>query len=145
VVGAVVSGAGVSGAGVSGPGPQREAFEYAVLRAVPRVDRGEFVNVGVVLYCQGRAFLGCAVRVDPDRLRALDPQADVEAVEAALAAVHAVCTGHAAGRAAHEPLRARFGWLTAPRSTVVQAGPVHSGLTSDPAADLDRLLTRLVG
>jgi Protein of unknown function (DUF3037) len=136
----------IGGPGGAGPATAgRDPFEYAVLRAVPRVDRGECVNVGVVLYCQARDFLGCAVQLDADRVRALDPRADLAAIEAALLAVRTVCAGgNAAGRAAVEPLRARFGWLTAPRSTVVQAGPVHSGLTSDPAADLERLLTRLV-
>jgi hypothetical protein len=120
-------------------------FEYAVLRAVPRVDRGECVNVGVVLYCQARDFLGCALHLDAARLRALDAGVDVAAVQASLAGVHAVCLGDAAGvGAAGQPARVRFGWLTAPRSTVVQPGPVHAGLTTDPAADLERLLTRLV-
>ena len=120
-------------------------FEYAVLRAVPRVDRGETINVGVVLYCQARDYLGCGVHLDPQRLLALDPQADVGAVDAALAGVRAVCSGEpAAGTAATVTPRARFGWLTAPRSTVVQPGPVHPGLTSDPAAKLADLMDRLV-
>ena len=120
-------------------------FEYAVLRAVPRVDRGERVNVGVVVYCQGADYLGAAAHVDPDRLRLLDPRVDVDAVRAALDGICAVCEGSPdAGRAAEGPIRARFGQLTAPRSTVVQPGPVHGGLTGDPAAELERLLTRLV-
>jgi hypothetical protein len=131
---------------VSGAGPgDLVPFEYAVLRAVPRVDRGECVNVGVVLYCQAHDFLGCALHVDGDRIRALDASADVAAVEGVLAGIRAVCAGdEAAGRAAAGPPRARFGWLTAPRSTVVQPGPVHPGLTADPAADLERLVARLV-
>ncbi len=120
-------------------------FEYAVLQAVPRVDRGECVNVGVVVYCQGADFLDAAVHVDEDRLRMLDRAVDLEAVRAALDAVRAVCSAQAsAGAAAAGPPRARFGWLTAPRSTVVRAGPVHSGMTRDPAASLARLLDRLV-
>jgi hypothetical protein len=120
-------------------------FEYAVLRAVPRVDRGECVNVGVVLYCQGRDYLGVLQHLDQERLRVLDAQVDLDVVRAALAGVEAVCAGRAAaGRAAGGSRRERFGWLTAPRSTVVQAGPVHSGLTRDPDADLHRLLDRLV-
>jgi hypothetical protein len=120
-------------------------FEYALLRAVPRVDRGEAINVGVVLYCQARDYLGCGVHLDPRRLLALDPDADVTAVEAALGGVRAVCAGdRAAGAAATTTPRARFGWLTAPKSTVVQPGPVHSGLTSDPAAKLAALMERLV-
>ncbi|WP_088287038.1 DUF3037 domain-containing protein [Kineosporia sp. A_224] len=133
---------------LAGEGPaagERVPFEYAVLRAVPRVDRGECVNIGVVLYSQATDYLGCALHVDAARLRALDAGVDVDAVEAVLAGIRAVCHGDpAAGGAAAEPARVRFGWLTAPRSTVVQPGPVHSGLTADPAADLDRLLERLV-
>jgi hypothetical protein len=120
-------------------------FEYATLRAVPRVDRGESINVGVVLYSQAADYLGAAVHLDEDRLRLLDPAVDVESVRSALDGVCAVCAGSPdAGRAATGSRRARFGWLTAPRSTVVQPGPVHGGLTDDPAAELDRLLTRLV-
>lgn len=121
-------------------------FEYALLRAVPRVDRGECVNVGVILYCQARDFLAAAVELDPLRVRCLDPEADVDTVAAALAAVASVCTGDAdAGPAAAGPPGQRFRWLTAPRSTVLQPGPVHGGLTADPAAELDRLRRRLVG
>jgi Protein of unknown function (DUF3037) len=120
-------------------------YDYAVLRAVPRVDRGECVNVGVVLYCQGADFLGAAVELDAGRLLTLDPHVDVEGVRAALDALGAVCRGEAAtGPAAAGSRRERFGWLTAPRSTVVQAGPVHGGMTTDPPAELERLLDRLV-
>ena len=120
------------------------AFEYALVRAVPRVDRGEFVNVAVVLYCQAQDFLGCLGGLDPRRILALDPSADLDAVSAALDGICAVCEGHpAAGAAGAGSPRARFGWLTSPRSTVVQAGPVHSGVTTDPAAELARLARRL--
>jgi hypothetical protein len=120
-------------------------FEYAVLRVVPRVDRGEFVNVGVVLYCQAADFLGCVTDADPVRIGVLHPGTDLDAVAAALDAVCAVCAGRDdAGPAGAQPLKERFGWLTAPRSTVVQPGPVHPGLTGDPAAELDRLVDRLV-
>jgi Protein of unknown function (DUF3037) len=123
----------------------RQAFEYAVLRAVPRVDRGEFVNVGVVLYSQSTDFLEARTHVDPARLRALDEAVDLPALDAALAAVAAVCAGDAsAGPVAEQPAGARFRWLTAPRSTVVQAGPVHAGITEDPARELDRLSDLLV-
>jgi Protein of unknown function (DUF3037) len=126
-------------------GSTRMAFEYAVLRAVPRVDRGECVNVGVVLYCQAADYLRVLVHVDEARLRSLDPSVDVDAVRSALAGVEAVCAGDAAaGPAAAGSRRERFGWLTAPRSTVVQAGPVHSGVTHDPDGQLHRLLDRLV-
>ena len=121
-------------------------FQYVVLRCVPRVDREEFLNVGVVLYCQQADFLDCASSVDEARLAALAPGADPEAVRSALSAVTAVCRGEASARAAgRAPLGTRFGFLSAPRSTVVQPGPIHGGLTSDPAAELARLLAALVG
>ena len=121
------------------------AFEYAVLRVVPRVERGESMNAGVLLYCRARGFLGARVELDEHRLRALDPGADAEAVRAALRAVADVCSGApAAGPAGREDPGRRFRWLTAPRSTVVQPGPVHTGITADPAAELDRLLDVLV-
>jgi hypothetical protein len=125
--------------------PDPVPFEYALLRAVPRVDRGERLNVGVVLYCRAADFLGCAVHLDADRLRCLSPTIDLAAVAAALHGVRSVCAGDPdAGPAGREPLRVRFGWVTAPRSTVVQPSPVHPGLTCDPSASLDRLLDRLV-
>ena len=121
-------------------------FQYVVLRCVPRVDREEFVNVGVVLYCQQADFLDCASRVDEQRVSALAPGADLGAVRSALAAVGAVCRGESsAGAAGQAPLGTRFGFLSAPRSTVVQPGPIHGGLTDDPAAQLRRLLETLVG
>jgi hypothetical protein len=117
-------------------------FEYAVLRVVPRIERGESINGGVVVYCRDLDYLGARVHLDADRLRALDPGADVEAVAAALQSVAGTCEG--AGRAAGEDIGRRFRWLVAPRSTVVQAGPVHTGLTTDPAAETERLLRLLV-
>ena len=132
-------------------------YQYVALRCVPRVDREEFVNVGVVLYCQAEDFLGSASLVDEARLRALDAGVDVEAVRHALEAVEQVCRGEAhvdfgvGSRATAYGVRegrddpsSRFGFLRAPRSTVVQPGPVHGGLTDDPAAELQRLLERLV-
>ena len=120
-------------------------FQYVVLRCVPRVDREEFVNVGVVLYCQQTDFLDCASRVDEARLAALAPGVDVEAVRSALSAVTAVCRGEASAQAAgRAPIGTRFGFLSAPRSTVVQPGPIHGGLTGDPAAELARLLRALI-
>ncbi|TYB43383.1 DUF3037 domain-containing protein [Actinomadura chibensis] len=124
---------------------QPTVFEYAVLRVVPRVERGEAMNVGVVVYCRALDYLGCRVHLDEPRLLALDPSLDMEGVRAALKGVDAVCCGgERAGQAAAEPPGARFRWLTAPRSTIVQPGPVHAGLTDDPAAELDRLLDLLV-
>jgi Protein of unknown function (DUF3037) len=122
------------------------AYEYVVLRCVPRVDREEFVNVGVVLHCQKADFLDVVWHVDPDRLLALDSRVDVAQVFESLAFIDAVCAAHpTAGAPAAEPLSQRFGFLKAPRSTVLQPGPVHGGVTSDPARQLERLLEQLVG
>ncbi|HET7474444.1 MAG TPA: DUF3037 domain-containing protein [Dermatophilaceae bacterium] len=121
-------------------------YQYVVLRCVPRVDRDEFVNVGVVLYSQAAEYLDARFRVDPQRLRALAPEVDLESVDRALQTVCAVCRGDRSPGLPELPrLGMRFGWLSAPRSTVVQPGPVHGGLAADPAAELDRLLARLVG
>jgi hypothetical protein len=124
---------------------ERHGFEYAVLRVVPRVDRGEMINAGVLLYCRPLRFLAARVALDPGRVMALDPAADIEGIERALAAVVQVCDQQsAAGSAGQQDIGRRFRWLTAPRSTVVQPGPVHTGLTSDPEAEADRLLAALV-
>jgi hypothetical protein len=120
-------------------------FQYVVLRCVPRVDREEFVNVAVVLYCQQADYLGCAGHVDEHRVAALAPELDVAAVRSALDAVAAVCRGDdSAGAAGKAPLGTRFGFLSAPRSTVVQPGPIHGGLTDDPESRLQQLLDALV-
>ncbi|MFE3327923.1 DUF3037 domain-containing protein [Streptomyces sp. NPDC059176] len=124
---------------------RRDVFEYALLRVVPRVERGEYVNAGVVLYCRARSFVAARTHLDEAKLRALDPQADVLGVRAALQAVEGVCRGgQDAGQAARDDAGRRFRWLIAPRSTVVQPGPVHTGLTADPEAEVERLLDVLV-
>ena len=121
------------------------AYQYVVLRCVPRVDREEFVNVGVVLYCQATDYLDVAWHVDRERLRAFDPQLDLDQVCEALTFVEGVCAGdERGGAAAGKPLSQRFGFLKAPRSTVLQPGPVHGGVTDDPARQLEHLLARLV-
>jgi hypothetical protein len=123
----------------------RMPYQYVVLRCVPRVDREEFVNVGVVTYCQEAEYLEAACHVDEERLRGLSASIDLTAVRHALAFVEGVCRGDAAlGDPARGDLGTRFGFLKAPRSTVVQPGPVHGGLTDDPAAELQRLLGVLV-
>ncbi|GAA4740414.1 DUF3037 domain-containing protein [Modestobacter marinus] len=123
----------------------RDTFEYAVLRVVPRVERGESLNAGVLVYCRQRDYLGSRVHLDAERLRALDPTADPVAIAAALQAAADVCSAAVgAGAAGREALGSRFRWLTAPRSTVVQPGAVHTGLTADPDAEADRLLELLV-
>jgi Protein of unknown function (DUF3037) len=121
-----------------------EAFEYAVLRVIPRVDRGEAMNAGIVLYCRPRRYLGVRLALDEGVLLALDPEADVPGVHRALAAMAQVCGEPGAGPAGAQDIGRRFRWLTAPRSTVVQAGPVHTGLTRDPDAEIDGLLRALV-
>ena len=124
----------------------RHGYQYVVLRCVPRVEREEFVNVGVVLYSQGADFLDAAYRVDEVRLAALAPGVDAQEVRDALETVCRVCRGvTGGGLPTLGGLGKRFGWLSAPRSTVVQPGPVHGGLSPDPAAELAALLDRLVG
>jgi hypothetical protein len=124
----------------------RHGYQYVTLRCVPRVEREEFVNVGVVLYAQGADFLEAAYRVDDDRLRALFPGLDAGEVADALETICQVCRGvTGGGLPTLGGLGRRFGWLSAPRSTVIQPGPVHGGLTGDPAATLQDLLDRLVG
>ena len=134
-----------------------KGYQYVVLRCVPRVEREEFVNVGVVLFCHAEDFLGSAYALDEERLLALDPDLDLAAVRKALVAVERVCSGEAhvdfglgsratayGTREGKDDQSTRFGFLRAPRSTVVQPGPVHGGLTDDPAAELSRLLEMLV-
>lgn len=120
-------------------------FEYAVIRAVPRPERGEFVNVGVLLYCSELDFLCARTSVDAARVRALDPAVDVELLEATLRHLGTSCDGAAeAGPVSGTSRGQRFRWLTAPRSTVIQTSPTHTGWTSDPAAEVNRLLAALV-
>jgi len=120
----------------------RIPYEYAVIQAVPRIERGELINVGVVLYSQRLDFLAARTDLREDRLLAVDPSADVPAIRAALSSWDATCSG--AGAAADISLGERFRWLVAPRSTVLRAGPVHMGLAADPGTELERLLTLLV-
>ncbi|MEV5017457.1 DUF3037 domain-containing protein [Streptomyces sp. NPDC053780] len=123
----------------------RHVFEYALVRVVPRVERGECVNAGVLVYCRAKSYVGARTHLDEARLLALDPGVDLPGVRAALRAVEGVCTGgDAAGQAAQDDPGRRFRWLIAPRSTIVQPGPVHTGLTADPAAEAQRLLDVLV-
>lgn len=121
-------------------------YQYVVLRCVPRVDREEFVNVGVVLYCEEAAYLETAWSVDRERLNALAPGLDADAVCEGLEFVQAVCRGDdSGGTVASQAPGTRFGFLKAPRSTVLQPGPVHGGVTTDPGRQLEHLLERLVG
>ncbi len=119
-------------------------FQYAVLRAVPRVERGESINIGVILYCQRADFLAARTAVPADRLRALWPEVDVDAICAAAEAIGRACARPVGSARENRGLLVRFGMLTAPRSTMVQPGPVHAGVTTDPAVTLDDLFARLV-
>jgi hypothetical protein len=116
-----------------------------VLRVVPRVDRGEFVNVGVVVYCRALDFLATSITPDLGRAVALDPGLDVEGLRQHLSAIEALCSGSpASGENGRRPPGDRFRWLVAPRSTVLQPAPVHTGITDDPRADLADLARRMV-
>jgi len=126
-------------------GLERAPFAYATIRVVPRVEREEFVNVGVVLFSRPRKFLGVEARLDGDRLRALWPELDLAAVERQLDVIRMVVAGDPAGGAiALLPAAERFGWLSAPASTILQPGPVHAGLADDPEAALHDLFVDLV-
>jgi len=109
------------------------AFDYAVVRVVPRVERGEFLNAGVIVWCLAQDYLAARVALDVARLRALDPHADVDAISAHLASVPRVCAGDpSGGPIAQLPQKERFHWLVAPRSTVIQTSPVHAGRAEVP-------------
>lgn len=126
--------------------PALVSFDHATIRVVPRVDREEFVNAGVILFCLERGFLDARVSLDLSRVLALHAQADTALIAGHLAAIPRLCAGgEGSGPIGQLDLRERFHWLVAPRSTVIQTGPVHTGLCDDPAAALERLFARLVG
>lgn len=121
------------------------AYDYAIVRVVPRVDRGEFVNAGVIVSCAATRFLAARIELDERPLLALDPQADLPTLRAALDAIPLACAGGpAAGAIGRLSVRERFHWLVAPRSSSVQTSPVHTGLCSDPAGAIEHLLARMV-
>jgi hypothetical protein len=123
----------------------RRAFDYAIVQVVPRVERDERINVGVILFCPAAAFLGCRIALDEARLRALAPDVDLAAVAAQLDAVRAVAAGEpGAGPIARLSPSERFHWLTTPRSTIVQPSSAHAGLCDDPAVALARLFASAV-
>jgi hypothetical protein len=125
--------------------PTEYTYDYAIVRIVPRVERGERINVGVILSCVDETFLDCRLELDLERLRLLDPELDVDSIRASLATIPLVCKGGAeAGAIGDLPPRGRFRWLVSPRSTVIQMSPVHTGRTADPAAALDHLLETMV-
>jgi hypothetical protein len=125
--------------------PALSSFDYAVIRVVPRVERGEHVNAGVILFCLERDFLQARVEVNEPRLRSLWPDADLDLIRQHLEAIPRICNGDPdAGPIARLTLRERFRWLVAPRSTIIQVSPVHAGLCDDPARALDELFRRMV-
>jgi hypothetical protein len=125
--------------------PGRSAFQYAILRVVPSVERGECLNVGVALLCPERRFVGARVELDEARLHALAPRTDIAAVREALGALVAVADGDpAAGPLARLSASERFGWIAAPSSTVIQPSAIHTGLSEDPARTLEHLFATLV-
>jgi hypothetical protein len=125
--------------------PALSSFDYAVIRVVPRVERGEFINAGIVLFCLQRRYLRARVELDETRLRALWPEADVEAIRSHLESFVRVCEGDpSAGPVAQLGLRERFHWLVAPRSTTIQVSPVHSGLCESPDVALNQSFDRFV-
>jgi hypothetical protein len=125
--------------------PANNSFDYAVLRVVPNVERGEFLNVGVVMHCPAMTFLGVRVHLDEDRLNALWPGQDLAAVRDHVDAFRRVCAAEPkAGPIAQLSRRERFHWMVAPRSTVIQVSPVHTGLCEDPQLTLEDLFRRLV-
>jgi DUF3037 family protein len=130
---------------VQEPASSRRPFSYAILRVVPRVERGECFNAGVVLFCRQLGFLGVKVGLDERRLAALAPDASAADVQAHLDALVRVAAGDPEGEAiAALPASERFGWLVAPSSTIIQPSAVHTGLSEDPQATLDALFAELV-
>ena len=125
--------------------PAPLSFDYAILRVVPRVERGEQVNAGVILFCLERDFLQARVEVNEPRLRALWPEIDMDLVRQHLEAIPKICAGSPdAGPIARLSLRERFHWLVAPRSTMIQVSPVHAGLCDTPERALDELFSQTV-
>ena|SRR5436305_12585126 len=125
--------------------PALNSYDYAIVRVVPCVERGECINVGVILFCRTRRFLGALISLETQRLLALFPAIDIDAVRSHLDSIPLVCAGSVeAGPISQLSQSERFHWLVSPRSTIVQTSPVHSGLCSDPAAALEHLMKTMV-
>lgn len=125
--------------------PDKFRYDYAVIRVVPKVDREEFINAGVILSCPELSFLEARIELDEARLLALDPNVDLDLVRKHLASIPTICRGgDDAGSIGQLPQRRRFEWLVAPRSTIIQTSPVHTGRCGDPAAALDHLVAKMV-
>jgi hypothetical protein len=125
--------------------PVPSSFDYAVVRVVPRVERGEFINAGVIVFCLEHRYLEARVQVDEARLKALWPEIDVELVRKHLEAIPKICAGdESAGPIAKLSQRERFHWLVSPRSTMIQVSPVHTGLCEEPGMTVEQLSRRLL-
>jgi len=125
--------------------PERCTYDYAVIRVVPRVERGESVNVGVIVSCPARGLLDARIELDAARVRALDASADLDAIAKHLATIPLICAGgEAAGPIGRLAPRERFHWLTAPRSTIIQCSPVHTGQCQEGEDVIERLLETMV-
>ena len=125
--------------------PDKCRYDYAVIRVVPKVDREEFINAGVIVSCPDLSFLEAKIKLNEARLLALDPTIDLDLVRDHLAAIPTICRGGGeAGSIGALPQRQRFHWLVAPRSTIIQTSPVHTGRCNDPAAALERLIATIV-
>jgi hypothetical protein len=125
--------------------PARSTFDYAVIRVVPRVERDEFINAGVIVSCQSQSFLKALIELNPQRLAALDDSLDAQTIRSYLNTIPLICAGGAeAGLISKLPQRSRFHWLVATRSTIIQTSPVHSGLCFDPQQALEDLLEKMV-
>jgi len=125
--------------------PDKFRYDYAVVRVVPKVDREEFINAGVIVSCPELSFLEARIKLDESRLLALDPNIDLDLVRKHLDSIPKICRGgDDAGSIGQLPQRQRFHWLVAPRSTIIQTSPVHTGRCGDPAAALERLVTTMV-
>jgi len=126
--------------------PERTLFEYAVIRVVPRVEREEFLNIGIVLYCAKQKFLQAKYLINEDRLHSFCGEIDIDELKQHLCSFERICNGQKdAGPIGQLDIASRFRWLTATRSTVVQASKVHPGFCVDAATTLDKLFEQLVG
>ncbi len=125
--------------------PALNSYDYAIVRVVPCVERGEYINAGVILFCRTRRFLDALIHLDIPRLTTLHPDIDLDMVQRHLDIIPLVCAGSAdAGAIGQLSQSERFHWLVSPRSTIIQTSPAHSGLSTDPAATLEHLLKTMV-
>lgn len=121
-------------------------YEYAVIRVVPRVEKEEFLNAGIILSCPEKDFLEAKIKLDETRLKSFDPEIDIEMIKSHLSTIPDICEGgYSAGGLAKLNKRERFRWLTSPKSTIIQISSVHSGYCKEPAEEISHLLEKMVG